>query len=88
MKKISKKKKIIIGILAVLIIITSVIIVDMIKLKNESIENICVDITHRGKHPVNPCCPKCGQNDGIIQHKCSNPNGIDKYCRVCGKVVI
>lgn len=51
-------------------------------------EYICFDITHRGKYPVNPYCTKCHGNDGFIIHECSNPNGKDKYCRVCGKVVI
>lgn len=51
-------------------------------------EKICFDITHRRKYPANPYCTKCHGCDGIIQHECSNPNGKDKYCRVCGKFVI
>lgn len=47
----------------------------------------CTDKTHRGIFPVNPYCTKCHGADGFVQHKCTNPNGIDKYCPSCGKIV-
>lgn len=48
----------------------------------------CFNDNHKGIYPVNPCCTKCHGRDGIVQHECKNPNGKDKYCRVCGKIVI
>ena len=48
----------------------------------------CKDNTHRGVFPVNPYCTKCHGRDGIVQHECTNPNGIDKYCSSCGKKVL
>ena len=47
----------------------------------------CYDVSHRGVYPVNPYCEKCGARDGIVMHKCTNPDGKEKYCRVCGKIV-
>ena len=47
----------------------------------------CYDNSHRGVYPVNPYCEKCGVRDGIVMHKCTNPNGEEKYCRVCGKLL-
>ena len=47
----------------------------------------CYDTSHRGVYPVNPYCEKCGARDGIVMHQCTNPNGKEKYCRVCGKIV-
>lgn len=47
----------------------------------------CTDESHKDAYPVNPYCEKCGGKDGIVQHECINPNGEDKYCRTCGKIV-
>lgn len=47
----------------------------------------CTDETHRDAYPVNPYCKKCRGIDGIVQHECTNPNGKDKYCALCGKIV-
>ena len=49
---------------------------------------LCLNHNHRDVYPVNPICPKCGQHDGIVAHTCSNPDGKDKYCSVCGKIVL
>lgn len=73
------KKKILIGFIFICILSNIFIIKE---------GNICFDITHRGKYPVNPHCTKCNDTDGITLHKCANPNGKDKYCRVCGKFII
>lgn len=48
----------------------------------------CFDYTHREIYPINPYCTKCHGRDGIVQHECRNPNGEDKYCSSCGKIVI
>ena len=48
----------------------------------------CKDNTHRGVFPVNPYCTKCNGRDGVALHECTNPNGMDIYCRVCGRKVI
>ena len=50
--------------------------------------NFCFDKTHRGVYPVNPYCSKCHGRDGITVHECTNPNGKDKYCSVCGKIEV
>jgi len=50
--------------------------------------NFCFDKTHRGVYPVNPYCSKCRGRDGIVMHECTNPNGEDKYCSVCGKIEV
>lgn len=76
------KKKILIAFTFICVLIVFFI------MKEEKEENICFDITHRGKYPVNPYCTKCHGQDGVKLHKCSNPNGEDKYCRVCGKFII
>jgi len=47
----------------------------------------CYDNSHRGVYPVNPYCEKCGVRNGIVMHECTNPNGEEKYCRVCGKLL-
>ena len=47
----------------------------------------CYEVSHKGVYPVNPYCEKCRGRDGDIQHECTNPNGEEKYCRVCGKIV-
>ena len=48
----------------------------------------CFDVTHRWIYPVNPYCTKCCGRDGIVQHECTNPNGNDKYCSSCGKIIV
>lgn len=51
-------------------------------------ETFCFDKKHRKIYPVNPYCTKCHGRDGVVQHECKNPNGRDKYCSSCGKIVI
>lgn len=48
----------------------------------------CFDDTHRKIYPVNPYCTKCHGRDGIVEHECTNPNGENKYCSSCGKIVV
>lgn len=75
------RKKIIVICIIVLIILGLGIII-----KNK--RNIyCTDESHRDTYPVNPYCEKCRGIDGVVQHECTNPNGEEKYCRTCGKVV-
>lgn len=69
----------------VLIAISLIFIYGIIAMVNNI---FCFDDTHRGIYPVNPHCTKCHGRDGIIQHECTNPNGEDKYCRLCGKIVV
>lgn len=71
-------KKIIVLILISLILILGIIVNNI----------FCFNDTHRGIYPVNPYCTKCHGRDGIVQHKCRNPNGKDKYCSSCGKIVV
>lgn len=47
----------------------------------------CFNTYHKDSFPVNPYCTKCHGRDGIVQHECKNPNGKDRYCRTCGKIV-
>ena len=49
---------------------------------------VCFNNYHRGVYPVNPYCTKCHGRDGDVKHNCTNPNGKDKYCSVCGKIVV
>lgn len=75
-------KKIIILILISLILILGIFGIRII------VNNMfCFDGTHRGIYPVNPYCTKCQGRDGIVQHECSNPNGEDKFCSSCGKII-
>ena len=73
-------KKIIISIIIFIIVI-------MLTMFLINANTYCMDKTHRGIYPVNPYCTKCKGRDGIVQHECTNPNGIDKYCSSCGKIV-
>lgn len=50
--------------------------------------SLCCDVSHVGQYPVNPYCTKCQGRDGIIQHECQKPNGRERYCRTCGKIVL
>ena len=45
----------------------------------------CHDVSHRTYYVANPYCPKCRDRDGIATHECSNPDGENIYCHVCGK---
>ena len=74
-----KKNFILVIIAIIILLITFATIIDT---------SYCKDNTHRGVFPVNPYCTKCHGRDGIVQHECTNPNGIDKYCRSCGKKVV
>ena len=76
-------KKIITGVVS-LIIILAIGIPISIKIVNNM---FCYEVSHREVYPVNPYCEKCRRRDGDIQHECTNPNGKEKYCRVCGKIV-
>ena len=76
-------KKSIIGAVILLTIVAIVIAVVINTYNNK----LCYEAGHRGVYPVNPYCEKCGGRDGIVQHECQNPNGEEKYCRVCGKIV-
>lgn len=69
----------------VLILISLILILGIGTIVNNV---FCFDNTHRGIYPVNPYCTKCHGRDGIVQHKCTNPNGEDKYCSSCGKIVV
>jgi len=72
------KKFFILAIIAIIILLITFGIINT---------SYCKDNTHRGVFPVNPYCTKCHGRDGIVQHKCSNPDGIDKFCSSCGKIV-
>ena len=48
----------------------------------------CSEQSHRDVFPVNPHCSKCNNIDGIVRHKCTNPDGEDKYCTSCGKIIL
>lgn len=75
------RKKVIVICFIILIVIGLTFII-----KNKG--NIyCTDEAHRDAYPVNPYCEKCKGRDGVVQHECTNPNGEDKYCRTCGKIV-
>ena len=76
-------KKIITGVVS-LIIILAIGIPISVKIVNNM---FCYEVSHREIYPVNPYCEKCRGRDGDIQHECRNPNGKEKYCRVCGKIV-
>ena len=65
------------------IIIIVAIVMAVVINKNK----FCYEVGHREEYPVNPYCEKCGERDGVVQHECKNPNGENKYCRVCGKIV-
>ena len=69
----------------ILIVLVFFIILISLGIINNS---YCKDNTHRGVFPVNPYCTKCHGRDGVVQHECTNPNGIEKYCRSCGKKVV
>lgn len=69
----------------VLIAMSLILIYGIITMVNNI---FCFDDTHRGIYPVNPYCTKCHGRDGFTQHECTNPNGEDKYCRLCGKKVV
>ena len=74
-----KNKKIIIVIVVLLFILLLGIIIN---------NTYCFNNGHKGVYPVNSFCTKCHGRDGIVQHECANPNGMDKYCRRCGKIVL
>lgn len=76
-------KKIITGVVSLIIILTIGIPIS-VKIVNNT---FCYEVSHREVYPVNPYCEKCRGRDGDIQHECTNPNGKEKYCRVCGKIV-
>ena len=76
-------KKIITGVVS-LIIILAIGIPISVKIVNNM---FCYEVSHREVYSVNPYCEKCRGRDGDIQHECRNPNGKEKYSRVCGKIV-
>lgn len=78
-----KMEKGIIGVVTVIIVVAVVMAIGV----NVSNNELCYEIEHRGIYPVNPYCERCGRRSGFIQHKCTNPNGKEKYCRVCGKIM-
>lgn len=69
--------------------IVVIIIIIIVALMFLTYSNIyCNDKNHRGKFPTNPYCTRCHGIDGIVPHKCTNPNGTEKYCSSCGKIVL
>ena len=84
------KTKVVIGIvifIIVAIIAISIIFSNTNDYNNTENSDYCTDNTHREVYPVNPYCTKCKGRDGIVPHECTNPNGIDKFCPSCGKIV-
>ena len=73
----TKKKCIIVGCVVVLFLLAGLTSV-----------SLCCDTSHIGQYPVNPYCTKCQGRDGIVQHECQKPNGRERYCRTCGKIVL
>lgn len=66
-------------------LIVSIIVIALIVINS----NIyCNNFSHRGVVPVNPYCTRCHGRDGFVRHECTNPNGKNKYCPSCGKIVL
>ena len=75
--------------IAITLIRNIILINDMVESFENEINNIyCQDYTHKDVFPINPYCTKCQAREGQVQHKCTKPNGIDIYCRVCGKEML
>lgn len=73
------RKKIILGVLITIIVIF---------LGLFFINTFCFELSHRGEFPVNAYCSTCGEQGGIAEHICKNPNGKPIYCSSCGKIKI